>query len=75
MRAFGIVEIQVSPDCNPRLLNIAIGVQIDLFIFDGSPQPFHENVISPGSFAIHADSNFFASFSTWMKAMDVNWLP
>jgi hypothetical protein len=32
-------------------------VQVDLLVFDASPQPFHEHVIPPTAFAVHADLN------------------
>jgi len=53
--AFGVVKDQVFADGSPRLGNAVVSVQIYLFIFDGSPQPFDEDVISPGSLSIHAD--------------------
>ena len=35
-------------------------MQIDLFVFDRSPQSFHKHIVPPGSPAVHAD---FASAS------------
>ncbi len=34
-----------------------IGVEIDFFIFETSPQPFHEHVVAPTPDSIHADLN------------------
>jgi hypothetical protein len=38
-----------------RLTDIVVGMQVDLFVFDTPPQSFHEHVVPPATFAIHAD--------------------
>src|SRR5690606_9045046 len=32
-----------------------IGAQVDLFVFDGSPQALDEDIVAPGRLAIHTD--------------------
>jgi hypothetical protein len=50
-----IVEGQVATDRTARLGHAVIGTQVDLFVFDRTPQPFNEHVVAPGAAAIHAD--------------------
>lgn len=57
MRSDLIVECQVP---RHRLLGLADGVvsvEIDFFIFETSPQPFHEHVVAPTPGSIQADLN------------------
>ena len=54
----GVVEaLDVSAKRSPRLRDAGIGPQADLLVFDGPPEPFHENIVPPGPLAIHADRN------------------
>jgi hypothetical protein len=53
MRALGIVEIQISPDTVSCLWDIAISMQIDLFVFDGSPKSLNKDIVPPSALAIH----------------------
>ncbi len=39
------------------LAHAVVGMQIDLFVFDTLPEPFHEDVITPAAGAIHADGH------------------
>jgi len=57
MRPGLVVERQIA--CYPlvRGLDGVVRVQIDLLVFEASPQPFHEHVVAPAPFAIHADLN------------------
>ena len=34
---------------------IGVGVQINLLVFDGAPQPLNEDIVEAAAFAIHAD--------------------
>src|SRR5271157_5506597 len=45
VRASKIVESHPGTDAGPRLAAIGIGFQMHLFILDGAPQPFDENVV------------------------------
>ena len=45
----GVVEaVDVSAKRSPRLGNAGIGPQVHLLVFDGPPEPFHENIVPPG---------------------------
>jgi len=53
MRAFGVVEDQVFSDCRASFGSGVIGMQVNLFIFDCSLQPFYEDIIPPSSSAVY----------------------
>src|SRR5712664_4613585 len=57
MRTAAIVEVEIPTNRASRLTDGFVGSQIDLLIFDALPQPLNEHVVSPSSFAIHADSD------------------
>src|SRR6476620_4285355 len=57
MRSAAIVKVEISTDRATGLADAFIGSQIDLFVFDTTPQPLNEHVVPPGAFAIHADRN------------------
>ncbi len=42
-----------------RPLLAIIGMQIYLLIFDASPEPFHEYIITPATSSVHAYGNIF----------------
>jgi hypothetical protein len=53
MKEFRIEEDLVFSDCRASNGNGVIGIQVNLFIFDFSPQPFYEYIIPPGSSSIY----------------------
>jgi hypothetical protein len=55
MWAAGVVEAQLSTDSGAGPRDAGIGVQVDLFVFDGPPQTIDEGVLAPSTFAINAD--------------------
>ena len=55
MRALGIVKLEVTPDLASGFAHRLVGVQVDVFVFERTPQPLDENVVSPPAFAIHTD--------------------
>src|SRR6478752_4590376 len=57
MRTATIVKVEIPTNRASRLTNGFVGSQIDLLVFDAFPQPLNEHVVSPGSFAIHADGD------------------
>src|SRR3954462_2877602 len=57
MRTATIVKVEIPTNRASRLTNGFVGSQIDLLVFDAFPQPLDEHVVSPGSFAIHADGD------------------
>jgi hypothetical protein len=52
MRALAVVEIQIPADRSTRLADAIVGPQIDLFVFDGAPEPFDEDVVAPRPLAV-----------------------
>src|SRR5258705_670095 len=64
MWATAIVEVEVSADRVTGLADAFIGSQIDLLVFDATPQPLNEHVVPPGPFAIHADGDAVAGKQT-----------
>ena len=50
-----VVESDVAADPGAGLGDTGVDPQVDLLVFDGSPQPLHEDVVAPGALAIHAD--------------------
>src|SRR3954447_3700669 len=57
MRTAAIVKVEIPTNRASRLTNGFVGSQIDFLVFDAFPQPLDEHVVSPGSFAIHADGD------------------
>src|SRR5512135_310883 len=55
MRARRVVEVEVPRQAGPGLRNAVVGVQVHLFVLQRLPQPLDEDVVAPGSLAIHAD--------------------
>ena len=52
----GIIEaFDVWVERSPRVRDAGIGPQVNLLVFDGPPEPFHEHIVPPRPFAIHAD--------------------
>ena len=50
-----VVKAEIVTDPGAGFRNAGIGVQVDLFVFDGSPEALYEDVVAPSSLAIHAD--------------------
>jgi hypothetical protein len=48
-----------------------IGSQIDLFVFDATPQPLNQHVVPPGPFSIHADGDAVAGKQTGVPLFEV----
>src|SRR5476649_1179873 len=57
MRALCIVEDEVTGQRGTGLADTVVSAQVDLLVFDRSPQPLDENVVAPGAATIHADRN------------------
>lgn len=55
MRPGLIVEHQVALQALVGRIDGVVGVQIHLLVFDTFPESFHEHVIPPAAFAVHAD--------------------
>src|ERR1700693_4236759 len=55
MRPFAVIEVQIPPERSTCLADTVIGVQIDLLIFDRTPQPLDKDIVAPRTATIHAD--------------------
>ena len=55
MRSGLVIERQILRQALVRRPNSLVGVQIHLLVFDASPEAFHEYVVSPAPFSVHAD--------------------
>jgi hypothetical protein len=55
MRPPCIVEVEITADRLPGFFDGVIGVQINFLVFDRAPETFDEHVVTPGTFAIHAN--------------------
>lgn len=55
MRAPSVKELDVPANSSPGFENVRVGTEIGLLIFDRPPEALHDDVVSPGAFAIHAD--------------------
>jgi hypothetical protein len=55
MRSLAVVEIQIPADRSARLTDAVVGPQINLFVFDRTPEPLDEDVVAPRPLAVHAD--------------------
>jgi hypothetical protein len=88
MWASPVVEDDVAPVRCACLRDVCIGVQVDLLIFDCSPEPFDEDIVAPGAFSVYyrqciGKANVTRGMlilisrlaSTSMKSAEVNWLP
>ena len=52
-----VVEFEVAVQAMMGVLQRAIGIGIDLLVFDRPPQPFHEDIVMRPAPPIHADLN------------------
>src|SRR5262252_4110936 len=57
MRAFVIVELEVTADARPSLRHQPVIPQVHLFVFQRAPQSFDEDVVQTSPAPVHADSD------------------
>lgn len=55
MRSFRVVECEPISDSFSGLSWTVVLIEIDLLVFDASPEPFGENVVDGASFPVHAN--------------------
>ena len=55
VETFVVVEAEKLPQPRPRLLDGLDFLQVDIFILDRSPEPFHKNVVQRPPAPVHAD--------------------
>ena len=55
MWTLGIVKLEITSDLVPGLANRLIGMQVDVLVFERTPQPLDEDIVGPAALAIHTD--------------------
>src|SRR5215208_8282943 len=55
MRSTGVVEVEISADRGASLGNRVVSSEVDLLVLDRSPETLDDDVVAPGTLAIHAD--------------------
>jgi len=55
MKAFLVVKVQPRPNARPGFGDRSVGVQVDVFVFQTSPQPLDEDVVQAPALAVQAD--------------------
>jgi hypothetical protein len=53
--ALRVVKIQPSTNTGPGFGNSRIGVEVDLLVFEATPQSLDKDVVHAPAFAVHAD--------------------
>ena len=57
VRSAPIVEVEIAANRCAGLGHAVVGPEIHL-VFHAAPQPLNEDVVSPCTFAVHADRDF-----------------
>jgi hypothetical protein len=55
MRTLAVIRGQIPANRSPCFGNAVIGAQVDLLVFDRTPEPFNEHMVPPGAATVHAD--------------------
>src|SRR4249919_541141 len=55
MRSAAVVEAEILADRGAGLGDRVVSSQVDLLVLDRSPEPLDEDVVAPGTLAVHAD--------------------
>ena len=48
VQALVVVEFEVGGDAVARLRHVVVGLEVDFFVLEAAPQPFHEEVSGGG---------------------------
>src|ERR1035441_1646235 len=59
VRASGVVELDVARDLASGFANRLVGVQVDVLVFERTPEALDEDVVAPAALAVHADLDAF----------------
>ena len=59
MGAAGVVEGKVFSQTVPSVVDGGVGFEVHVFVFDGPPQPFREDIIHAPSTTVHTDRDIF----------------
>ncbi len=57
VKALMIVEVDVVAEASIEVRHGLMKVEIDMFVFDGAPETFVEDVVESPATAVHADAN------------------
>ncbi len=57
MWAAGVVEVQIASQGAPGLRAGVLGPQVNFLVLDGAPQSLDEDIVSPATLAVHADTD------------------
>src|SRR5215210_2168838 len=57
MRSAAVVEAEILADRGAGLGDRIVSSQVDLLVLDRSPEPLDEDVVAPGTLAVHADGD------------------
>ena len=57
MGPLGVVELDVFGQPLSELASGGSGIQVDVLVLDGAPQPLHEDVVDGASAAVHGDGD------------------
>ena len=57
MKTFVVIEIEVRSQASKQLRDCFIAIQVNMFIFDRTPQTLNEDVVESSPAAVHADAN------------------
>ncbi len=53
VQALVVVEFEVGGDALTRLRHVVVGLEVDLFVLEAAPQPFHEDVVGKAAAPVH----------------------
>ena len=57
MPANRVVEVDEPANVHPGIARRLVGLEVDLLVFDRSPESLDEHVVAPATFAVHADGD------------------
>src|SRR3954465_1788128 len=57
MRSAGVVEAEIPADRGASLGDRVVSSEVDLLVLDRSPEPLDDDVVAPGTLAVHADGD------------------
>src|SRR3954453_18777890 len=55
MRSAAVVEAEIPADRGAGLGDRVVSSQVDLFVLDRSPEALDDDVVAPGTLAVHTD--------------------
>src|SRR3954453_17574110 len=64
MRSAAVVKTEIPADRGAGLGDRVVSSQVDLLVFDRSPEALDEDVVTPSTLAVHADGDFVCGQDT-----------